>query len=183
MRSALAVLITLMVVAQVGTAQVVKAPLVPAPAGGAERLTVQALEDALAPPPKIVTRGIRFGDNTPVKPVSASLDVPFNSGSAAITPTAGTVLNILARALSGPKLSAFKFRVEGHTDTVGSPESNRTLSERRAESVVEYLVTKHGIDRARLTGVGLGQKGLLVPTGPGVPEPRNRRVLVVNLGN
>ena len=167
MRSALAAFMALMVAAQVVTAQVVSAP-----AGRAERPTAEALEDALTPPPKNVTRGIRFGDNAPVKPVSANLDVPFNSGSAAITPTAGTVLDILARALSGQKLSGFKFRVEGHTDTVGSPESNRTLSERRAESVVEYLVTKHGIDRARLTGVGLGQKGLLVPTGPGVPEPR-----------
>ena len=68
MRSALAAFMALMVAAQVVTAQVVSAP-----AGRAERPTVEALEDALTPPPKNVTRGIRFGDNAPVKPVSATL--------------------------------------------------------------------------------------------------------------
>ena len=85
-------------------------------------------------------------------------------------------------ALARPTLAAGRFRIEGHTDTVGSAEANRALSERRAASVVAYLARQHGIDRARLNPVGMGQEGLLVPTGPGVAEARNRRVLVVNVG-
>jgi OmpA-OmpF porin, OOP family len=117
------------------------------------------------------------------KPPEASLSVPFGSGSAAISPAAAHVLDVLAFALASPKLTEFKFRVEGHTDTVGQPERNRALSQRRAASVIEYLVTERGIDRNRLTAVGMGEEGLLVETGPGVPNASNRRVLVVNLGH
>jgi outer membrane protein OmpA-like peptidoglycan-associated protein len=92
------------------------------------------------------------------------------------------MLDQLGLALASPKLASFRFRVEGHTDTVGTPEINKTLSEQRAASVIDYLATKHGIDRARLTPVGMGEDGLLVETGPGVASAANRRVLVVNLG-
>jgi OmpA-OmpF porin, OOP family len=154
----------------------------------------------------VVTRGIRLGGQPPAvanpaadasagamhtgamnpppaKPPEASLSVPFGSGSAAISPAAAHVLDVLAFALASPKLTEFKFRVEGHTDTVGQPERNRALSQRRAASVIEYLVTERGIDRGRLTAIGMGEEGLLVETGPGVPNAANRRVLVVNLGH
>ena len=80
-------------------------------------------------------------------------------------------------------MTEYKFRVEGHTDTVGRPETNKVLSQQRAASVINYLMTKHGIDRSRLNAVGMGEDGLLVETGPGVPNSANRRVLVVNLGH
>jgi outer membrane protein OmpA-like peptidoglycan-associated protein len=111
----------------------------------------------------------------------ANLSVPFASGSAAISPAAARVLDELGKALTSPKLADFKFRVEGHTDTVGAPDMNKTLSEQRANSVADYLVTKFGIDRSRLTPVGMGQDGLLVATGPGVSNAANRQVRVVTL--
>jgi OOP family OmpA-OmpF porin len=80
-------------------------------------------------------------------------------------------------------LTEYKFRVVGHTDTVGRPEANKALSQRRAASVINYLATKRGVDRSRLTAVGMGEDGLLVETGPGVANFANRRVLVVNLGH
>jgi OOP family OmpA-OmpF porin len=113
----------------------------------------------------------------------ANLSVPFASGSATISPAAARVLDQLGEALTSPKLADFKFRVEGHTDTVGAPEMNKTLSEQRAASVADYLVTKYNIDRSRLAPVGMGEEGLLVATGPGVANSKNRRVLVVNLGH
>jgi OOP family OmpA-OmpF porin len=149
----------------------------------------------------MTTRGIRLGGQapaaaTPSTPASAgsmanptanqgeaSLTVPFASGSAAISPAAARVLDQLGQALTNARLAAYKFRVEGHTDTVGAPELNKTLSEQRAASVTDYLVAKFSIDRARLTPVGMGEDGLLVATGPNVASPANRRVLVVNLGN
>jgi OmpA-OmpF porin, OOP family len=112
----------------------------------------------------------------------ANLTVPFASGSAAISPEAARVLDQLGEALTSPKLAGFRFRVEGHTDTVGPPEWNRALSARRAESVAYYLETRFHIDHARLMPAGMGEEGLLIATGPGVANAANRRVLVVNLG-
>lgn len=120
---------------------------------------------------------------TPANQGEARLSVPFASGSAAISATAARVLDELGKALTSPNLAAYKFRVEGHTDTVGSADMNKALSEQRANSVTDYLVTKFGIDRSRLTPVGMGEDGLLVATGQGVANAANRQVRVVNLGN
>ena len=48
-------------------------------------------------------------------------------------------LDELGRALASKDLAAYRFRIEGHTDTVGSRDYNRALSERRAEAVVDYV--------------------------------------------
>ncbi len=116
------------------------------------------------------------------KAPAVDLHVNFLSGSADLTPAAAKVLDQLGSALKDSRLAGNKFRIEGHTDTVGTPESNKALSEKRAAAVSEYLVTKFGIDRAILTTIGMGQDGLLVATPAQTPEARNRRVTVVNLG-
>ena len=46
--------------------------------------------------------------------------------------------------------------IEGHTDDVGSAESNRDLSERRASSVMQWLIA-HGVDATRLESHGVGE--------------------------
>ncbi len=113
---------------------------------------------------------------------AASLYVQFPSGSAELTPQATAALDELGRALSSSALAGYRFRIEGHTDTVGSKEHNQALSERRAAAVVAYIEKKFGIEASRLTSVGLGSEDLLVPTPDQTPEARNRRVQVVNLG-
>jgi OOP family OmpA-OmpF porin len=113
---------------------------------------------------------------------SADLFVPFESGSDRLSAAATNTLNDLGRALTDPSLAEYKFRIEGHTDTVGRPEGNQVLSERRAAKVNEYITTHFGVAPSRLTWVGMGQSHLRVPTGEGVSEPCNRRVQIVNLG-
>jgi outer membrane protein OmpA-like peptidoglycan-associated protein len=113
---------------------------------------------------------------------AVSLTVEFATGSAGLTPSAMTTLDELGRALSGDALASYRFRIEGHTDTVGTPDNNKTLSERRADAVAAYIEHKFGISPARLTPVGLGSSQLAVPTAAQVAEPRNRRVQVINLG-
>lgn len=113
---------------------------------------------------------------------SVNLTVNFPTGSADLTPEAMATLDQLGRALSSSELASYRFRIEGHTDTVGSREYNRNLSERRAEAVVSYIVTKYGVQSSRLQAVGMGEEGLLVATPDQTPEPLNRRVQVVNLG-
>jgi outer membrane protein OmpA-like peptidoglycan-associated protein len=113
---------------------------------------------------------------------SVNLYVPFENGSAELTPAAIAALDELGKALSSASLSGFKFRIEGHTDTVGSKTYNMTLSDRRAAAVSAYLEQKYGVKADRLETVGMGSSHLLVPTPDQTPEPRNRRVTVVNLG-
>jgi outer membrane protein OmpA-like peptidoglycan-associated protein len=114
---------------------------------------------------------------------SASITVTFPTGSATLSPDAERALAPLGRALSSQDLSGYRFRIEGHTDTVGSAVSNQLLSERRAAAVREYLITRFGVDPGRLVAVGLGQTQLLVPTPDQTPNARNRRVQVVNIGS
>jgi OmpA-OmpF porin, OOP family len=140
------------------------------------------------------TRGIRMG-NAPAgsaapaqaqaagKPAAVSLNIQFRSGSADLTPQAIHSLDQLGQALSTPTLAGYHFRIEGHTDTVGSADTNKTLSQRRAEAVVSYLTSKYQIDASRLQAIGMGEDGLLVSTPANTPEARNRRVLVVNVGS
>jgi len=139
------------------------------------------------------TRGIRVGPaaggatGAPASQAEAapavSLTVQFATGSADLTPAATRVLDNLGKAISDKTLSVYHFRVEGHTDTVGTDEFNKDLSERRAEAVVSYLVTNYHLDASRLQAVGLGKEGLLVSTPDQTNEPRNRRVQVVNIGS
>lgn len=170
---------------------------------GAQAPAADPLADTIV---RNLTRGIRIpgqgGDavTAPVTPLdprspvqaattappdrpAVSLMVTFATGSARLTPQAESVLASLARAFVAPELARSRFRIEGHTDTVGSTALNQALSERRAEAVRDYLVRRHGIAASRLETVGLGETMLLVPTPDGTAEVRNRRVQVVNLGD
>jgi outer membrane protein OmpA-like peptidoglycan-associated protein len=113
---------------------------------------------------------------------SANLSVNFANGSAELTPEAMQSLDALGQVLASKDLQGFRFRIEGHTDTVGSREYNRELSGRRAEAVIAYVAKTYGVDPRRLQAVGMGEDELLVQTPPQTPEPRNRRVQVINLG-
>jgi len=121
----------------------------------------------------------------PVPPAAApsiDLTVQFQSGSAELTPEAARTLDELGRALSSEALAAYRFRIEGHTDTTGSHAANMTLSQARAARVAEYLQGKFGVAGTRLQPVGRGQEALKVQTPNQTPEPRNRRVQVINIG-
>lgn len=118
---------------------------------------------------------------TPTAP-SVNLTVDFATNSAILTPQAIKTLDELGKALSSQQLASYHFRIEGHTDTVGTPEYNKGLSQKRADAVAAYLEHTYNIPASRLQPLGLGEEGLLVPTPPQTAEQRNRRVEVVNLG-
>jgi outer membrane protein OmpA-like peptidoglycan-associated protein len=113
---------------------------------------------------------------------SLDLNVVFRTGSADLTPASESVLAKLGKALDNPSLASYRFRIEGHTDTVGTPEQNKALSQARAETVATFLESRFGVAPDRLEAVGVGEDGLLVPTPDQTAEARNRRVHVVNLG-
>jgi len=167
--------------------------LAPAFAQAQSTPNADAIIKALTPTDGLTgpTRGIRIGSGAAGQKPSAqgtsqaavSLNIQFATGSAELTPQAVRALDQLGKALSSATLAAYHFRIEGHTDTVGSPALNKSLSERRADAVVAYLNSKYQIDPARLQAVGMGEDGLLVSTPDQTPEARNRRVLVVNMGS
>ncbi len=71
-----------------------------------------------------------------------------------------------------------RIEVNGYTDTSGSPKYNMGLSIRRAQAVAAELV-RNGVPRNAITAQGFGETNLLVPTGPNVREPQNRRVEII----
>ena len=99
--------------------------------------------------------------------------VNFESGSAVLTPDSYRVLDQAVKSL----LAYPEVRVEilGYTDNVGKASNNLGLSERRAESVKQYLVNA-GIDPSRLTTKGYGEENPVA--GNATPEGRaqNRRI-------
>jgi len=113
---------------------------------------------------------------------SVSLNVDFPTNSATLTPDAKATLDRLGRALTSKDLASYRFRIEGHTDTVGSAGYNQALSQRRADAVAAYLEQAFSIPSSRLEAVGMGEQGLLVVTPPQTADLRNRRVAVINLG-
>ncbi|HEY5522612.1 MAG TPA: OmpA family protein [Desulfuromonadaceae bacterium] len=66
--------------------------------------------------------------------------------------------------------------IEGHSDNVGNAEYNRNLSQRRAESVVNYLVDTFGIDRTRLTAKGYGMANPVADNATDAGRQANRRI-------
>jgi outer membrane protein OmpA-like peptidoglycan-associated protein len=157
-------------------------------AGGAA--AAQALptapQAAATPPPRLAATGplstLPRTVTTPPDVPAAGIMVTFATGSADLTPEAMAALAPLGRALASNDLAGFRFRIEGHTDSVGARDMNQALSERRAASVRQFLVTLYGVDPGRIVTVGRGEDDLLVNTGDGVAEQRNRRVQVVNIG-
>jgi outer membrane protein OmpA-like peptidoglycan-associated protein len=118
-------------------------------------------------------------DTAPPVARAVDLDVPFQLGSAALTDAARRQLDALAEALLAPELAEQRFLIAGHTDATGAADYNKALSERRAASVLRYLVEIHGVAEARLLAAGFGEERLKNTAHPAAAE--NRRVEVVAL--
>ena len=123
------------------------------------------------------------GASTSTAGPSVNLTVNFPTGSADLTPTTRASLDALGKALASSDLANFRFRIEGHTDNVGSREENLALSQKRAEAVVSYLASQYKVAPDRLQAVGMGQEQPLVQT---PPAKRRRHATggfrVINLG-
>jgi outer membrane protein OmpA-like peptidoglycan-associated protein len=110
---------------------------------------------------------------------SISMNVQFGYNSADLTQSAVEQLNPLGEALSSSELSSYSFLLEGHTDSSGAADYNMQLSQRRAESVGNYLYQNFGIDPSSLNLVGRGEDALLDPNNPS--SPSNRRVSITTI--
>lgn len=136
---------------------------------------VKALSEQEKPKTRGITRGFRVEE---VKKVD--LQIPFEYNSSILAPEAVYQLKQLSDALSQNEFGENRFEIGGHTDASGASEYNRSLSERRANAVRQFLIDQ-GISPNRLDSVGHGEDKLLHPDDPS--HPSNRRVEVLKLDN
>ncbi len=101
--------------------------------------------------------------------------VKFKSASATILAESNPVLEAVAKILK-EHAEIKKVRVEGHTDNRGGKSMNQRLSERRAAAVVTWLVTKGGVEKARLTSEGVGMDRPVADNATDEGRRDNRRV-------
>jgi len=70
---------------------------------------------------------------------------------------------------------SYKLTVAGHTDSIGSSESNQKLSQRRADAVKKYLVDA-GVPSNRLVAIGYGEARPVADNKFATGRKQNRRV-------
>jgi OOP family OmpA-OmpF porin len=99
--------------------------------------------------------------------------IHFDTGKATITADSDDMLNQIVQLLQ--KNSDLKLRVEGHTDNQGAGPANQTLSEKRAQAVVDWLVA-HGVEAGRLKAAGFGATKPVADNSTEDGRAKNRRV-------
>ena len=102
--------------------------------------------------------------------------IQFEYNSDDLTETGQLQVDELAYAMMA--LDSESFHLIGHTDATGTDEYNMILSQRRADSVLNYLVEEHDIDPDRIETIGVGESELVNLDDPSAAE--NRRVEAVN---
>jgi OmpA-OmpF porin, OOP family len=132
--------------------------------------------------------GIRYAFNVarpvPVPPAppapapaaSRSYLVFFDWDKATLTDRARQIVKEAAD--NSTRVEYTRIEVNGYTDTSGTAQYNQGLSIRRAQAVQAELI-KDGVPANVIAIQGFGETHLLVPTGPGVREPQNRRVEII----
>lgn len=111
------------------------------------------------------------------EPVVLDSEVTFAFDSSEIREGAYRELDQVANTLrENPDM---RVRIEGHTDHVGSAEYNQGLSQRRAESVRDFLVSR-GISQNRMTTVGHGEERPVATNETDEGRAQNRRVEILN---
>ena len=123
----------------------------------------------VTPPPPVVV--------PPVPPRELRTDeIHFEPGSARLTNIAKAILDDVAlRMKQEPAATAI---VIGYTDDRENTGPNADLDRRRAEAVRDYLVSRHGIDRSRITVEGRGSTEPIADNSTAEGRLRNRRVVI-----
>ena len=103
-------------------------------------------------------------------------DLLFNSGGANLKTPSQRRLDSLVQYLQGN--SQREIIIEGHTDSIGNPETNKRLSLQRANTVKEYLISR-AIESSRIETRGFGEEVPVATNTTNAGRSLNRRVEVV----
>jgi outer membrane protein OmpA-like peptidoglycan-associated protein len=101
----------------------------------------------------------------------------FQTGAAAIAPESVAIVEEVADFLKN-RADLSSIEVQGHTDNAGTPLSNQSLSQNRAQAVADALA-RLGVDPTRLTVKGYGDAKPLVPNTTEANRAKNNRVQLV----
>jgi outer membrane protein OmpA-like peptidoglycan-associated protein len=99
--------------------------------------------------------------------------INFGSGSAVIDDASKPLLDALAAV--AVRCGTYRVEIGGHTDSSGDETANQALSERRAQSVADYLVSK-SVPATQLGVVGYGETDPVDPSGSEAADAENRRI-------
>jgi outer membrane protein OmpA-like peptidoglycan-associated protein len=115
--------------------------------------------------------------------VLTTIAVHFKNGSARLSPQAKAEIDAMADIVS-ENLNGWIVAVEGYADSTGRTARNRSLSERRAKAVTDYLVTKHGLPPYRVVQpFGFGSSDPVVVNNTREGRALNRRAEITVLVN
>ncbi len=107
---------------------------------------------------------------------TVNLNIRFDTGKARVKPEYDAEIRKISDFMKAfPNTTT---EVEGHTDNTGPEHVNRTLSQRRADSVRQYLISRFGIDPSRLTAKGHGASRPIADNDTPEGREKNRRVVV-----
>src|SRR5246500_1217986 len=119
----------------------------------------------------VLTNTVANLDN--YRPV-AETSVKFGFNKDNLTPKAKEALDQLAGSISGTK--GYIIALEGGTDSVGPADYNYDLSQRRANSVIQYLATKYNVPAHKIYVIGLGKDKPVESNKTSTGRADNRRV-------
>lgn len=101
-------------------------------------------------------------------------DIYFATNSYVLTQQAKAVIDLFVEFLN--ENQTVKVEIQGHTDNVGNDNDNQILSERRAEAVYDYVISK-GISAARLRYKGYGETQPIASNDTAQGRAKNRRTI------
>jgi outer membrane protein OmpA-like peptidoglycan-associated protein len=104
-------------------------------------------------------------------------EILFDSGQYTLKPKAGTAIHNALKDI--PNLGSMQLLVLGHTDSVGSTDTNQILSEKRADSVRDYLIQKENVSTDDIKTKGLGEQQPVATNETPKGRQKNRRVEIV----
>jgi len=112
--------------------------------------------------------------------ITLSDNVRYESGSAELSPAAQEILDDVVQSLRA--YPETRIEIRGFTDATGPADFNMELSQRRADAVLQYLVSQ-GIDVDRMTARGFGENPDYFVADNATPEGRqkNRRVEIISV--
>ncbi len=188
-------LASISIIKRMGGGSTIVIPPPPAPAPAPQEVKVEAPNVNVAPPsvkvefkiPDTDGDGVNdIRDACPNTPAGAEVDevgcakfqgvlkgVNFEYNSSRLTPRARGILDEVAEELKN--YPSVRVQVEAHTDSKGSSQYNLWLSKARAQSVIDYLVSR-GISSRRLIPIGFGETKPIASNATAQGRALNRRV-------
>src|SRR6266702_2905607 len=109
---------------------------------------------------------------------AVTLNVLFGSNSDTIPSTSYAEIDKLGTILSWPQYTDYRIQLEGHTDSLGSQRKNQVLSEKRVQTIKDYLIQRFHIAPERIRAIGYGISRPIASNDTPEGRSQNRRVEV-----